>query len=533
MTMRFRASNLFLLAGIVLAIALAILFTSRAQQAGSDLSSKDLDENAKVLDAFLGQVLGLGYIYTGDSDSLQTYEKGAIQVERQIAALRNTIAGSGSAKAEAADAEVAAIRAFQRSSRMQIDARRRDPLATQSREDGLELGADINGVMATNRQLGVAVEEARLDAQSRTNSVSVGAVAVLGLLIMALGLTARREDRRRWAHRRFSEGLQAARTESEAYLLLRSHLQRIVRRSEVAVFNRNNSADRLEPSTPLADDSELAVRLRGAKPDDCLAVRTAKATEGGEQSEDFLRCDVCGELPGGSICVPSVVSGEVIGSVLVRGRRPPGEAARRNVADGVVEAAPVVAHLRSLAMAESQAASDALTGLSNKRSGDETLTFMAADAVRSGASLALVLFDLDHFKKVNDTFGHPEGDKVLAAVGAVTSDQTRGGDFSARYGGEEFMALLPGSGHEAGRRVAEKLREEIESLDVPGIDQRITASFGVAAMPSDAGNRDELLRKADRALYAAKRAGRNQVHMAACTDPGPVEPGPIEALVPV
>ncbi|CAA9530664.1 MAG: hypothetical protein AVDCRST_MAG67-4125 [uncultured Solirubrobacteraceae bacterium] len=118
---------------------------------------------------------------------------------------------------------------------------------------------------------------------------------------------------------------------------------------------------------------------------------------------------------------------------------------------------------------------------------------------------------LDHFKAINDTYGHGKGDDVLAAVGAVAASTVRAGDFVGRFGGEEFAAVLPDTDRAGALEAAEKLRAAIATITVPGIDRPITASFGVAVMPDDAGEPDLLLREADRALYSAKRAGRNRV----------------------
>ena len=201
----------------------------------------------------------------------------------------------------------------------------------------------------------------------------------------------------------------------------------------------------------------------------------------------------------------------------MRSEKPFGDFVERTVSESVGEAAPVVAHLRNLAIAERRASSDKLTGLPNRRSADDTFKHMVANAARTSKPLALILFDLDHFKRVNDTHGHPKGDEVLAAIGSTVGGAIRGNDFAARDGGEEFMVLLPGDDTNEGRLVAEKLRSTIEALRIPDLEQGITASFGVAAYPDDASSREELIRMADRALYRAKRAGRNRVY--AASDP--------------
>ena len=186
----------------------------------------------------------------------------------------------------------------------------------------------------------------------------------------------------------------------------------------------------------------------------------------------------------------------------------------RRVHETVSQAAPVLANLRSLALSETRALTDTLTGLPNKRSIEDTLKRMAAQSGRSLAPLAAIMFDLDHFKQVNDVYGHNRGDDVLAAVGAAITSSLRESDFAGRYGGEEFLVLLADSDRQAAMLTAEKLRSAIGAVQIPGQNGSVTASFGVAVMPDDAGQSAELLRCADRALYAAKRAGRNRIESA-------------------
>ena len=169
---------------------------------------------------------------------------------------------------------------------------------------------------------------------------------------------------------------------------------------------------------------------------------------------------------------------------------------------------------RDLREAEARACTDALTGLANKAALQEAIPRAAAAAGRTLTPLSLVIFDLDHFKAVNDTYGHDKGDEVLAAVGAVAARNVRASDMAGRFGGEEFALLLPDTGRDGAVGVSEKLRAAIAEIALPGLDRQITASFGVAVIPDDAGNADALFRAADQALYAAKRAGRNRVETA-------------------
>ncbi len=224
-------------------------------------------------------------------------------------------------------------------------------------------------------------------------------------------------------------------------------------------------------------------------------------------------------MPGTATCEPLLVGGKVIGSVLVEQATPLAESDRRGLIDTVAQAAPVLANLKTIAIAESRASTDALTGLPNRRSMNDTLKRMAAHAGRSSEPLTAIAFDLDHFKSVNDRYGHEVGDAALSAVGECLRDHLRESDFAARIGGEEFLVLAPATDVEGARVLAEKLREALLREEIPQLSQPITASFGVAVLPHHAGNAEVLLRRAERASYLAKERGRNRVEVAITEEP--------------
>ena len=315
----------------------------------------------------------------------------------------------------------------------------------------------------------------------------------------------------------FADTLQLAEDEGEAHRLLQVHLERSVSSAVITVLNRNNSADRLEAVTVVAADSPLTETLRHAEPRSCLAVRSGRVHDDGTEHRALLSCSVCGTCPGQSTCNPLTVGGEVIGSVLASRANPYSALERATIRDSVNQAAPVLANLRNLAIAELRAATDSLTGLPNKRAVADNLKRMLAQASRTLTPMCLLMLDLDHFRDINERFGHPSGDQALASVGAALRTALRDSDFAGRNGGEEFVVILPDTDLTGGLLAAENIRASIAEISLPGVDLAVTASVGLATYPDHATSAERLERLADSALYVAKRSGRNRVEIAAPT----------------
>jgi diguanylate cyclase (GGDEF)-like protein len=166
-------------------------------------------------------------------------------------------------------------------------------------------------------------------------------------------------------------------------------------------------------------------------------------------------------------------------------------------------------------LVQRQAVTDELTGLSNHRHFQEVIGKEVERAGRFGHSVGLIMFDLDDFKRINDTFGHQQGDLVLREVGRMVRESSREIDEPARYGGEEIAIALPEADLQGAFRLAERMRDAIAALEIPRLDGRgglrISASFGVAALPETASDRAQLVAAADAALYGAKRMGKNRI----------------------
>ena len=155
------------------------------------------------------------------------------------------------------------------------------------------------------------------------------------------------------------------------------------------------------------------------------------------------------------------------------------------------------------------ASADPLTGLANRRGGGEDIAAEISRARRQNTALSCVLLDIDHFKDVNDTFGHQAGDHVLREISSLLRRTVRAYDILIRWGGEEFLVILPGVELEQARKLAERIRNAVEGLPLAGIGG-VTVSGGVAALGTDYSF-EAMFEAADRRLYSAKAAGRNTV----------------------
>jgi diguanylate cyclase (GGDEF)-like protein len=208
-----------------------------------------------------------------------------------------------------------------------------------------------------------------------------------------------------------------------------------------------------------------------------------------------------------------------LGALLVTGRPGAFDATSHRVLEILAnQAAATLSVIRLMERHKELAARDGLTGLYNRRSFDELLAqVVAREDRRPQGGFALLMLDLDHFKKLNDTFGHPAGDAALKHAALTLSRRIRKNDVLARYGGEEFTVILDGADLAKAGELAERVREALEKGQIvfEGARLAVTASIGLAVWPADGRDGASLVAAADRALYAAKQAGRNRIVSAA------------------
>jgi diguanylate cyclase (GGDEF)-like protein len=212
--------------------------------------------------------------------------------------------------------------------------------------------------------------------------------------------------------------------------------------------------------------------------------------------------------------VPLRTGQNVLGAVVLGAERPHAYAAEavRQLEVVAMQAADSIYRARLFEQTERLATTDGLTGLLNHRAFQARLDEHLAQAQRYGKKLSLILCDIDHFKAVNDTYGHPVGDVVLKGVARTLGRDARTTDVVARYGGEEFAVVLPETDAAGALVIAERIRERVAalSLDTGQGPLAVTMSLGVATFPGDGARKAELVERADACLYEAKRGGRNR-----------------------
>lgn len=264
-------------------------------------------------------------------------------------------------------------------------------------------------------------------------------------------------------------------------------------------------------------------------PEDCWAFRRGRAQHVGGDRAGLLCAHTPTPTPLEGLCLPLMSQNETLG-VLYLYSAPSGAAFQTPLEERlgsrtVQRFAGTVAEQLALALSNlklrerlrQQSVRDPLTGLFNRRHLEETLVLELHRAERRREPLSVVMFDVDHFKSFNDTYGHDAGDSVLRSVSALVTRHIRAGDLPCRFGGEEFLLVQPGLAAEHARSRAESLRTAVRALSLEHAGRalgRVSISVGVATYPDHAGSAEALLKAADEALYRAKRGGRDRTVLA-------------------
>ncbi len=319
---------------------------------------------------------------------------------------------------------------------------------------------------------------------------------------------------------RFKQAIEEDETKQQIYERLARVIRDVFDINQFSIYEVANSknhmravaVDGVTDAEPHWCDQEILVRANA-----CRARRTGHTVDG------ILEPLVCSMFKGDAddsgirhVCLPMLQSGNAGCVVQLVATPDTAQLVRALVPFLRVylrETAPVLEAKRLMDSLRESSLQDAMTGLYNRRFIEAYVETLQASVIRKGTHLAVLMFDVDHFKAVNDTYGHDAGDKVLVAVAGVLKETLRKSDILVRYGGEEFLAFLVDSTVDGGMIAAEKVRAAVEArkIALPGGTLQKTISIGVADFPGDSGDFWEAVKFADTALYTAKERGRNRV----------------------
>ena len=305
--------------------------------------------------------------------------------------------------------------------------------------------------------------------------------------------------------------LQSAENHVDAGQVLEATASQLLPGLRGALYIFNNSQDRLDLASMWPHDG-VSDPVEALVPGNCWALKRGKV-----HFNDPRGTTLCCPHNNGhfaTIEVPMIARGTVHGLLMLATDTADGTAQLR----GIARTAQALADSMSLALANialqdklrTQSLRDPLTGLYNRRYMEDALERYLDIAERNGTKTSVIMIDLDHFKRLNDTHGHGKGDAVLRDVAAQLVGALRPADVACRYGGEELLVILPGCGLEDALLKAEVLRSRIESLSELHATP-ISASFGVASVPDSSTGMSDVVKMADAALYEAKKTGRNCV----------------------
>lgn len=312
------------------------------------------------------------------------------------------------------------------------------------------------------------------------------------------------------------QALDSVKTPAELMRVLPVFLRKLLPDTSGAVYLYRNSRDVLEMKAVWGVATDAPPNLA---PEDCWGLRLGKIHVA--TLEHDLCCDHGGnwlDKHATQTCVPMISQGDVIGVLVIAAdRRDENPIDDAHIATLAEQLSLAVSNVSLRDTLRHQSTVDPLTGLYNRRFFDESLKRELARAQRSRSACSVVMVDLDHFKRVNDTYGHEGGDLVLQAASRAILQRVRASDVVCRYGGEELVLMLPDCDAQEAVRCAEAIRISLGGIVIQHAGQTIagiSASFGVAQWPGHGNGEQDLLQAADRALYAAKRTGRNKVLVA-------------------
>ena len=418
----------------------------------------------------------------------------------------------------------------------------------RSRDEDRRIDALARDMLAHEDALLAERERDTLEKSAATRVLTMGAIAFCIAIIALAFVVVVREQRRRLTSEisvkrsnmelgaslaearrlghtlrqlsELGEMLQSCRNFGEAVNGLRVTLPRLLPGQAGSVSLINASQNLVECVAGWGGADAVADNVFA--PDDCWALRRGQAYPAAGSTPTF-QCSHLHPRPGQTedaahLCVPLVAQGEMLGILTLSADAPISHEARSVALAASEQVSMALANLKLQETLRTQSLRDPSTGLFNRRYLEVSLERETQRASRRGQPLSVLMLDIDHFKRFNDSHGHDAGDALLAQFGALLARTVRNEDVACRYGGEEFTIVLQETAAEQALERAEQICAAVRTLDVQHRRQTlgpVSVSIGIATLPTDGSTPAELLRNADRALYAAKHAGRDQVRLAA------------------
>jgi diguanylate cyclase (GGDEF)-like protein len=324
----------------------------------------------------------------------------------------------------------------------------------------------------------------------------------------------------------FSSHIDASIEESEIYRQFLNEINKRFEVSQVIIMQKSPEDEFLEIVTSLHPLTRKQMQMPVLEdPHQCRAIRTGKEMVVASTQNDLAcTCDLLATKQGSYLCHPLFMGGKILGLVhLSSPKTDYWDADKQRIVSALAATiAPAIANLRLMAQEKTRAITDQLTQVHNRRFLDEyfvrQLHILKRQQAQARTPLSILMLDLDHFKIFNDDYGHEIGDQVLQTFGGTLVATVRASDLVARYGGEEFCIILSNTDLEGAQETAEKIRAATERIDVEPLGikktKKITVSIGISVYPEHGVTPQDLLKRADQALYAAKAGGRNRVCIA-------------------
>jgi len=306
--------------------------------------------------------------------------------------------------------------------------------------------------------------------------------------------------------------LQSVQTLEESWPVISRSLERLFADCSGAIYMYRESGNALERSVSWGNpEAEL---FESFTPEDCWSLRLGRQWFHDEAERQPVCQHIAADNHGNYLCLPMSADGKTLGVLHMRLNKTAIEQIQELAHSVNARLALAISNIKLRQSLRTLSMRDALTGLYNRRFVEEVFEHELSRCQRAVKPLAIVMIDIDHFKRFNDTFGHEAGDSVLRAVGSVLKTHFRKTDLPCRLGGEEFLVILPECDQQASMTLAETLRQKVELLEPHHHGKSlgsITISIGVANWPKPEADQTVLIAAADAALYEAKHSGRNRV----------------------